>query len=244
MRNPERKSGLEAAAEYLSAEELERRILFEDADLIVVDKPPYLPSTGRSLEDPDCLQFALLRRQGQMVWAVHQLDADTSGLNLFVLRKQLVPIWQRRMRHPNGTKTYLAIVHGRADFDERRIDAAIGVVSEEPTRQLGLRADGQRAVSELRVLSRAANSTLLRVQIETGRTHQIRIHLASIGHSLIGEDWYDARQPRAHTRQALHAWRVDFAAPAAHSGFVCTLAPDLRELASSLGLDHPALEGA
>ena len=220
----------------LSARELEHRILFERDGLIAVDKPWGLPSTGRHLQDRDCLQFALMQRHAEMVWAVHQLDADTTGINLFVRTKALVPHWQQRMRYPSGTKTYLAIVHGRAEFDERRIDAPIGVVTEQPVRQLGIRADGQRAVSEVHVLGRGDESSLLRVRIETGRTHQIRIHLSSIGHPLFGEDWY--REPRcvAHQRQALHAWRLEFADEDEPRVIECPLPDDLLRLMESLEL--------
>jgi 23S rRNA-/tRNA-specific pseudouridylate synthase len=219
--------------------ELERRILFEREGVIVVDKPWGLPSSGRSLEDPDSLQFALMQRHGEMVWAVHQLDADTSGINIFVRKKPLVPQWQKRMLFPNGRKTYLAMVHGRVEFDARRIEEPIGVVSEQPTRQLGLRTDGQRAVTVVQVLSRGDDSSLLRVNIETGRTHQIRIHLSALGHPLLGEDWYRAPKSTTHVRQALHAWRMEFADGGAPAGFHCPLAADLKALACARDLALP-----
>lgn len=219
--------------------ELERRILCEREGLLAVDKPWGLPSTGRRLDDPDCLQFALMQRYGEMVWAVHQLDADTSGVNLFVRTKALVPLWQRRMRHPNGEKTYLAIVHGRVGLDEQRIEAPIGVLREKPSRQLGVTDDGQRAVTHLRVLDRTADASLLRVRIETGRTHQIRIHLASIGHPLYGEDWYCAAACREHPRQVLHAWRLSFADAGEPRSIESPWPEDLRALTEHLQLASP-----
>lgn len=211
-------------------------IIYELGGLIVADKPPGLPTSGRTLEDSDSLQFALMQHFGEMVWAVHQLDADTSGINIFVREKRLVPHWQRRLRYPNGTKTYLAIVHGVVGFEERRIDAPIGVLTEEPTRQLGLDPGGKRAVSEVRLLCRGAHTSLLEVRIETGRTHQIRIHLASLGHPLIGEDWYTDPKCELHPRQALHAWRVEFADEEHPRSMECPLPLDLTALMQSLGL--------
>ena len=223
----------------LDPAELERRVLYERDGVIVIDKPWGVPTSGRDLEDPDSLQFALLARHGEMVWAVHQLDADTSGINIFVREKRLVPEWQKRMLFPNGKKTYLAMVHGRVEFDARRIEDAIGVLSELPTRQLGLRADGQRCATVVQVLSRGEDSSLLRVNIETGRTHQIRIHLSSLGHPLLGEDWYREAKSTAHVRQALHAWRMEFADEASPAGFRCPLPADLVGLAAACGLELP-----
>jgi 23S rRNA-/tRNA-specific pseudouridylate synthase len=207
--------------------------------MIAVDKPWGVPSTGRQLDDPDSLQFALMQRCGEMVWAVQQLDADTSGVNIFVRTKTLVPEWQQRMRYPNGVKTYLAIVHGRIGFDERRIEAPIGVLREEPSRQLGVTTDGQRAVTQVHVLDRTKDAGLLRVRIETGRTHQIRIHLASIGHPLFGEDWYREPRCREHPRQALHALRVEFGDAGLTQSIESPWPDDLRALTERLRLKAP-----
>ena len=216
------------------------RILVEVGALVAMDKPPDLPSTGRRLDDPDCLQFALIQHFGQMVWAIHQLDADTSGVNLFVRKKDQVAPWKDRMAHPNGTKTYLAVVHGQVAFHERRIDAPIGVVRTTPHRQLGVCDHGKRAVSRVRRLALGPASSLVRVQIETGRTHQIRIHLASMGHPLLGDDWYGEPGPRTHHRQALHAWRVEFQQGPEPRRIESQVPPDLRALMGREGIAPPA----
>lgn len=223
----------------LAPSELERRTLFESSGLVAIDKPWGLPSTGRRLDDPDSLQFALMHRYGAMVWAVHQLDADTTGVNLFVRSKELVAHWKQRMQFPNGTKTYLAVVHGQVELAEQRIDAPIGVLREEPSRHLGLTTTGQRAVSNLRVLDRTDDASLLRVRIETGRTHQIRIHLTSIGHALFGEDWYREPKCTAHPRQALHAARIDLLDDEDPLTIASPLPEDLRVLLRELGLKLP-----
>ena len=218
---------------------LQERVLVKAGALVVLDKPANLPSTGRRLDDPDCLQFALIKHFGQMVWAVHQLDADTTGVNLFVLEKGQVATWKDRMAFPRGTKTYLAIVHGTVDFESRRIDAPIGVVSASPHRQLGICSHGKRAISEVRRLATGQDCCLVQVQIETGRTHQIRIHLASVGHPLIGEDWYADDRFRAHHRQALHAWRVDFQDSVEPRRLESPLPRDMRALIDQRGIELP-----
>ena len=213
------------------------RILATVGALVAMDKPANLPSTGRRLDDPDCLQFALIEHFGQMVWAVHQLDADTSGVNLFVRDKGQVAPWKARMAFPNGTKTYLALVHGRVDFEAKRIDAPIGVISTSPHRQVGICHQGKRAISEIRRLALGRDSSLVQVQIETGRTHQIRIHLASLGHPLLGEDWYAQDRARAHHRQALHAWRVEFEDGPEPRRFESPLPADLLALMGRLEIE-------
>lgn len=226
----------------LGASELERRIVHEAEGVVVVDKPWGLPSTGRRLNCPDSLQYALVQRQVAMVWAVHQLDADTTGLNVFVTRRHLVPRWQERMRFPRGEKTYLAVVHGEPELggsEWRVVDAPIGVVQEEPSRCLGVVPGGRAARTRLRVLDAGGGFSALELRLETGRTHQVRIHLASIGHPLVGERWYRATPCTAHARQALHAWRLRFADAVAPGELRAALPDDLRELLDRLGLEVP-----
>jgi 23S rRNA-/tRNA-specific pseudouridylate synthase len=221
--------------------ELEARILYEDDGLVVIDKPWGIPSTGRDLDDPDSVQFALMQRHGSMTWAVHQLDADTSGINVFVRRKELVAQWKQRMTFPNGCKTYLAMVHGVPEFDFKRVDKAIGVISRNPTRQLGILESGQPCVSELSVIARGSSHSLLEISIETGRTHQIRIHLSSLGHPLVGEEWYRQTKCCLHPRQALHAWKLEMQDAALPDRLHCPLPGDLRQLMKNLGLEAPGL---
>ena len=182
------------------------RILRRDGALLIMDKPPGLPTSGRSLDDSDCLQYGLIQSFGQMVWAVHQLDADTSGINLFVLEKKAVAEWKRKMESPDAEKIYLAVVKGKVTWSERTVDAAIGKVDE---RSLGVCEEGKAARSHFRVLHAGERSTLLAVKIETGRTHQIRIHASYLGHPLLGEEWYTSAPCERHPRQALHCFAMN-----------------------------------
>lgn len=166
-----------------------------DDGLIVADKPAGLPSTGHTLEDPDCLQALLIARlRRTRIWAVHQLDRGTSGLNLFVTRKALVQVWQDHLRR--GSKRYLAVVEGAPAEPgaSRRIDARIR---------------GKEAVTVVRALGRSAGLSLIEARIETGRTHQIRLHLAGIGHPLVGEQQHREPPDLRHPRPLLHAWRIE-----------------------------------
>jgi 23S rRNA-/tRNA-specific pseudouridylate synthase len=204
--------------------ELEERIILQEHGLIVINKPPDMPTSGRTLTDDDCLQFWLMRRHGAMVWAVHQLDADTSGVNLFVTEKSLVAVYKSRMEHPDCSKRYLAWVHGVPTWEERSVHAPIGKVD---ARSLGVTAEGRAAHSLFRVRDRGARHTLLEVRITTGRTHQIRIHAAHLGHPLVGEEWYRTSPCLEHPRQALHAAELQLPDGTMFSARVPN---DLREL--------------
>lgn len=196
----------------LTRDELEHRILLEEGGLLAVNKCPDLPTTGRALDDPDCLQWHLIERRGAMVWSVHQLDADTSGVCMFTTEKRLVEPLKQAMSGPGGAKVYRAFARGLPEWNQTLLGAPIGFSSPG---QLGVTADGRSASTQFTVAARfAAHSSAelrgqgaceLFVQIHTGRTHQIRIHAGHLGHPLLGEEWYRNPPCTAHPRQALHA---------------------------------------
>ena len=217
---------------------LERRVLYEHDGLIVLDKPWGWPSSGRTLEDPDCLQFHLIKRARRMVWAVHQLDADTSGLNVFIRRKSLVPVWQQRLRYPVASKSYRALVHGSPDWDRKRLSAPIDFVQSPTFRGQAVTSEGKRAVTRFEVMSRSALGpfSMIRATLETGRTHQVRVHLKHLGLSLVGEQWYRPEPCQRHHRQALHAEQIEFRDGGDPDALAAPLPVDLADLARELGL--------
>ena len=188
----------------LTPEDLEARVIYEDHGVLAVDKCPDLPTSGRSLDDEDCLQFALMRRHGGMVWAVHQLDADTSGVNVFTTEKRLVAVLKDALSDPSAAKHYVAYVHGTPSWEEHTATAPIGSIDDEGKR-LGVCANGKHATTHFQVIKRFPRHAQISASPVTGRTHQIRIHAAALGHTLVGEGWYGEAPCTLHPRQALHA---------------------------------------
>jgi 23S rRNA pseudouridine1911/1915/1917 synthase len=196
-------------------------VVFEDDDVIVVDKPAGMVVHPAPGHPRGTLANALIAHDPGIAVAgshrpgiVHRLDKDTSGLIVAAKtdrgRNALISQW--------GTgeveKRYLALVAGVVEDDEATIDAPIGRDPKNRQRMAVVR-NGREAVSHFRVIERFPHATLLEVAIETGRTHQIRVHLAFIGHPVIGDPVYGRpleELPRLN-RQFLHASELAFSPP-------------------------------
>jgi 23S rRNA pseudouridine1911/1915/1917 synthase len=206
-----------------AAEDIALSVVFEDDDLVVIDKPAGLvvhPGNGNA---SGTLLNALLHHAPQLAaipraGIVHRLDKDTSGL--LVVAKTLTAQTDlvRQMQARSVKRHYLALALGTVERDGT-VDAPLGRHAVQRTKMAIVRAGGKEARTHYAVLERFARCTLLECRLETGRTHQIRVHLASIKHPLAGDPVYgktksgDARLD-AFPRQALHAWRLALVHPA------------------------------
>lgn len=232
--------------------DLETRILFDDGRLIAIDKPAGLETTGRDLDDKDCLQHFLIERAGRMAWAVHQLDRDTSGVVLFVTRKSSVAIISQKMQQPGAKKLYLAFCRGLPTFERRLIDEPLAAPGGRRHERRAQRSNEPASGAEdpllkpartyIEVLARGHDAALVACTLLTGRTHQIRRHLANLGHALLGERLYAEPACSRHQRHALHAWQLRLSGADEPNRFTAPLPGDLLALAEALGLDlHRAL---
>lgn len=209
--------------------DLPLRVLLDEGGILALDKPAGVVATGR--DDEVSLEAQLARHLGRPAWPLHQLDKDTSGVMLFVTKRSLVPAWQQRLADRRTHKRYLAVVHGSPAWQRTRIAAPLAY--DDGLRRVVVRDDGKRALTLARVLDRTAAHALVEVRLETGRTHQVRVHLAHVGHPLVGERRYREPPCHEHARQALHAWRLELAdGPTVEA----PLPPDLVELLVRLGL--------
>lgn len=213
-----------AAPLELTPESVELSVVYEDDDLLIVDKPAGLvvhPAPGHA---SGTLVHALLGRGTsyggiagiQRPGIVHRLDRDTSGLLMVAKHDAAQASLMAQLKARRVKKTYLALVQGSVAAAVGRIEAPIGRDPKHRTR-MAVVPDGRPAVTGYRVRERFPGWTLLECDLVTGRTHQIRVHLAAIGHPVAGDPVYGTgtsrRGPEGLGRLFLHAWRLELAAP-------------------------------
>ena len=229
------------------ADDAPYEVAYEDAHLIVVDKPAGVvvhPARGHR---SGTLAQALAARgaSGGDPWRagiVHRLDRDTSGL-LVVAKTEAV---HRRLKEMLAERLirreYLALVEGRPSARTGTIDAPIGRHRQDRTLMSVQTDDPREARTHFEIVSALPHSTLLRVVLDTGRTHQIRVHMAAIGHPICGDEQYGGRLRYGLTRQFLHAARLAFAHPV--TGEPLDLSSPLPgDLADALERAHEAGSG-
>jgi tRNA pseudouridine32 synthase/23S rRNA pseudouridine746 synthase len=185
------------------------RVLYRDADLLIVDKPTLLLSVpGRHPLNKDCL-IHRLERHFPGVAAVHRLDLDTSGLMVVPRHPESLSRLARQFQERRVEKTYVARVMGLIDDGTGTISLPLAADWPKRPRQKVCFDTGKTAITHWRVLSRENNTTLLELKPETGRSHQLRIHLSEIGHPILGCDFYATEAAlRAAPRLLLHASRI------------------------------------
>jgi 23S rRNA pseudouridine1911/1915/1917 synthase len=215
------------ALDLAPAPDIPLRIVYEDDDLLIVDKPAGLvvhPSPGH--HDGDTLVNALLARAGGAEYGgiagvarpgiVHRLDRDTSGLLMVAKHDAAQHSLMAQLKARRIRKTYQALVAGSVAAAVGRIEAPIGRDPKHRTR-MAVVPDGRPSVTGYRVRERFTGWTLLELDLVTGRTHQIRVHLDGIGHPVAGDPVYGTgtsrRGPDGLERLFLHAWRLELAAP-------------------------------
>ncbi|MDT3735513.1 MAG: 23S rRNA pseudouridine(1911/1915/1917) synthase RluD [Denitratisoma sp.] len=225
-------------------EDIPLAILHEDAHILVIDKPAGLVVHPGSGNWQGTLLNALLHHAPQLAGIpragiVHRLDKDTSGLLVVAKTLEAQTDLVRQLAARTVRRHYLALAHGRVARDGV-VDAPIGRHPVQRTK-MAVVGGGRAARTHYRVLERFAHATLLECALETGRTHQIRVHMADIGHPLVGDPVYGPRKPRqarleAFPRQALHAWRLALVHPATRTetGWEAPLPEDFAALLASL----------
>jgi len=241
----------------VAAEAIPLKVVFRDRSLLVIDKPAGLvvhPGAGNARHT---LQNALLGLDPKLALVpraglVHRLDKDTSGLLLVARTPEAHTALIAAMAAREITREYLAVCTGVMTAGGT-IDEPIGRHRSQRTR-MAVRADGRPAVTHYRVVRRFRAHTLVRVTLETGRTHQIRVHLAHLGFPIVGDPVYGGRRRvpagcsaalaeglRSFPRQALHAGRLQLAHPLTGRELEWEAPPpaDMQKLLAALEADRP-----
>ena len=227
------------------AEAMALDVVFEDEHLLVVNKPPGLvvhPAPGNwsgtllnglLARDP---QAVLLPRAG----IVHRLDKDTSGLMVVARTRAAMDALVLRIAAREVARQYVALAHRAwGGARTRRVDAPIG---RDPRNRLRMAVveGGKPAATQFELLQDGAQGCWVRATLETGRTHQIRVHMAHIGHPLVGDELYGGASAASLSRQGLHAYRLAFAHPSTGQKleFQAPLPADLTAALAAWGLRY------
>ena len=203
----------------LRPENIPLDIVYEDDDVIVVNKPQGMVVHPAPRHDEHTLVNALLYhcplstingtfRPG----IVHRIDKDTSGLLMVAKNDKAHRFLAKQLKDKTNIREYVALVHGRIAEDEGTINAPIGRSLKDRKKQAVVK-DGRNAVTHFEVLKRYRDYTFVKCILETGRTHQIRVHMKYIGHPLVGDPLYGPKKTIKGNGQFLHAGKLGFVHP-------------------------------
>ena len=204
----------------LLPEKIPLKVIYEDDSLIIIDKPAGMVVHPGAGNRKGTLVHALLGRGSTLSemggaerpGIVHRLDKETSGLLVVAKHNAAHRFLQAQFSEKTLSKTYVALVRGRVEFDRGTVSEPIGRHPKMRQKMAVVHSeDAKEAETHYRVLKRFRNATLLEVKPLTGRTHQIRVHMAHLGHPVIGDALYGARGDAK--RHALHAAKIEFESP-------------------------------
>ncbi len=213
----------EAVETTITAEDIPLDIVYEDADMLVVNKPQGMVVHPAAGNYTGTLVNALMSRCGSSLSGIngelrpgilHRIDKNTSGLLLVAKSDRAHIGLSEQIKEHSLTREYLALVHGRIKEDSGRIDAPIGRDPKDRKKMTITDKNSRNAVTNYTVLERFAKYTYVKCRLETGRTHQIRVHMSKNGHPIVGDDVYGRKKEEFRLNgQLLHAYRVGFIHP-------------------------------
>ena len=222
----------EAYAPVASGEAIPLEVVYEDADLLVINKPPGMVVHPAPGHHSGTLVHALLGRGGSWSVAggearpgiVHRLDKGTSGLIVVARNDASHRALSSQLGKRTLSRTYLAIARGRFKTDAGELEGAIGRHPKD-RKLMAIVIGGRFARTRYQVVEKRSTHTLVRCDLVTGRTHQIRVHLAALGHPVAGDAEYGGRGPGEPDRPMLHAWRLRLLNPRTNEEMSFEVAP-------------------
>ncbi len=198
---------------------IELDIRYEDEDMLVVNKPKNMLTHPTVLETENTLVNALLYKYGENLsdvngemrpGIVHRLDRNTSGLLMIAKNNRAHELLAEKIKLKTAKRNYLAIVSGNLDFETKTISAPIGRNSSNPAKMAVIEG-GKPSVTHIKVLEQFSGYTYVELELETGRTHQIRVHLSHIGHPIVNDTFYGGKKIGVKTtEQVLQAYQLTF----------------------------------
>ncbi|MCC3867778.1 RluA family pseudouridine synthase [Terrisporobacter mayombei] len=220
-------------------QDLKLPILYDDFDIIMVNKPPFMVvhPTKSHFEDTianGVTHYIVEKDENVKIRFVNRLDMNTSGLVIVAKNPYAQFVLSSDMKEDNVEKMYIAVVKGVVKEDFGTINEPIYRPDDSIKRIV--HEDGQPSVTHFEVVQRLKDATVLKLKLETGRTHQIRVHLNHIGHGIIGDELYGYVDENLINRQALHAFSLKFKQPRTREDleFNAPLPKDMEELIEKL----------
>ena len=232
----------------ITPEKMDLDIVYEDEDILVVNKKPFMVVHPTKSYQSGTLANGVLnyfKETGQncIVRLVSRLDMNTSGLIVIGKNQYAHMALSKEMKNNNMKKRYIAIVHGNLKEKEGTINVPI----YRPEKEDGFNSikrvvdeRGQRSITHYKVLERLKDATVVELKLETGRTHQIRVHLAHLGYGIIGDELYGYVDESLIKRQALHAYSLKFKQPRTREDleFEAEIPEDMKELIKKLKMEE------
>jgi 23S rRNA pseudouridine955/2504/2580 synthase len=243
VRTPERPEP--AAPPAGQADRIEAAILAEDREFLVIAKPAGVASHGGSGISFGAIELLRAARPRDTLELAHRLDRDTSGVLVLAKKRSALTALQAEIREGRVEKRYLALLAGALPQQKMTVDVALRKsVLQGGERMVRVDEDGKASRSRFSEIERIADATLAEIAIETGRTHQIRVHSAHIGHPVAGDEKYGDKdfnrtmRERGLKRLFLHAARFEFAIGERSYGFSAPLPAELKAVLDALASPH------
>lgn len=223
---------------FISPQNIELDIVFEDENMLVVNKPSGMLTHPSAIERENTLVNALLYKYGQNLSDIngelrrgilHRLDRNTSGLLMVAKNNKTHEFLAGQIKERLAVKKYLAIVNGVINKDQGVIDFPIGRHLKQPHKMAVIKEEdgGRPSLTEFKVLKRFRDATYLELDLKTGRTHQIRVHLSHIKHPIINDTLYNAKEYKVKTQeQVLQSYKLRFTKPFSDDIIELEIEPD------------------
>ena len=231
-------------SQNIEPEKMDIEIVYEDSDILVLNKKPFMVVHPTRSHPNGTLANGILyyfkeSNQDCIVRLVSRLDMNTSGLIIIGKNQYAHMVLSNEMKTDKFQKRYLAIVHGNLEEKEGTINRPIYRPAEDTIKRV-VDERGQRSITHYSVIERLDDATVVELKLETGRTHQIRVHLAHLGYGIIGDELYGYVDENLIKRQALHAYSLKFKQPRTREDleFKAEIPDDMKELIKKLKMEE------